>query len=115
MVATGKSPYSASIRVDQWKVRQIFNEGQFTERAESGELEVQVKRSKEVLTNKFKGWVPGTLSQELRYYDSSGLLVAKAHRYLRPDGKLAASGMVDPKRVVKDDVMYIVELPEEGD
>jgi hypothetical protein len=38
--------------------------------------------------------------------------MAKAHRYLRPDGKLAASGMVDPKRVVRDGVMYIREEPE---
>lgn len=94
-------------------MRRIFNENRFAERGEAGDLNVKITRSKEVLTNKFKGWIPGTLSQELRYYDKDGLLVAKAHRYLRPDGKLAASGMIDPKRVVNDNIMYIVELPEE--
>ena len=68
---------------------------------------MKVKRSREVETDKIRDWVPGTLSQMLKFYDSNGVVVAKAHRYLRPDGKLAASGMIDPKRVVRDGVMYI--------
>src|SRR5579863_3409270 len=54
----------------------------------------------------------GTLSQELRYYDRDNNLVAKAHRFLRPDGRLAASGLVDPKRVRRGDVMYILRAAE---
>lgn len=93
-------------------MRRIFNEDRFAERGDSGDLRVKITRSKEVLTDKVKDWIPGTLSQELKYYDANNLLVAKAHRYLRPDGKLAASGMIDPKRVVRDGVMYIREEPE---
>lgn len=93
-------------------MRKIFNEDKFVERGESGELIVKITRSREVLTDKVRDWIPGTLSQELKYYDHNGVLMAKAHRYLRPDGKLAASGMVDPKRVVRDGVMYIREEPE---
>jgi len=105
-----KSPYSHSIRVNEWDLRKIFNEDRYTERGESGELRVEIKRSRKVLTDKVRNWVPGTLSQEVRYYDQDGLLLAKAHRYLRPDGKLAASGLIDPKRVFRDGVMYILDI-----
>jgi hypothetical protein len=107
-----QSPYKASIWVDEWEVRRIFNEDRFAERGDVGELRVRITRSKEVLTAKVKDWIPGTLSQELKYYNEDNILVAKAHRYLRPDGKLAASGMIDPKRVVRDGVMYIRKEPE---
>ena len=110
-----KSPYKDSIWADEWELRKIFNDGRFAERGNSGELRVEIKRSREVLTDKIANWIPGTMSQELRYYDQDNVLVAKAHRYLRPDGKLAASGLIDPKRVVKDGVMYICKAPETSD
>jgi hypothetical protein len=56
--------------------------------------------------------MPGTHSQELRYYDEQNNLVAKTHRYLRPDGTLAASGLEDPKRVVEGSILYILRHPE---
>lgn len=76
---------------------------------ETKELALEVKRSREVLADVVKDWVPGTLSQELRFYDNNNRLVVKAHRYLRPDGKLAASGKIDPKRVLKDETMHILD------
>jgi len=108
------SPYKSSTSVDVWKLRQLFNEGRFVERGESGELRVEISRSKEVTENKVRNWVPGTLSQELKFFDpTTGLLVAKAHRYIRPDGLLAASGMVDPKRIAIDGVLYHIQTPIE--
>lgn len=110
-----RSPYDSSIRVDEWEVRRIFKEERILERADAGEFRVKITRSKEVLEDKVRDWVPGTLSQELRYYNHENILIAKAHRYLRPDGKLAASGLEDPKRVVKDNIMYIRHVPEGED
>ena len=110
-----ESPYKSSIRKGKWELRKIFNEERFAERAENGELRLDIKRSKEVLTAKVKDWIPGTHSQELRFYDENNLLVAKAHRYLRPDGKLAASGLIDPKRVLRDDIMYILDETVDDD
>lgn len=92
-------------------MRKIFNRGRFAERVESGELRCEIKRSKEVFDENLTNWIPGTLSQELRYYDQNNDLVAKTHRYLRPDGTLAASGLEDPKRVVENGVMHLLELP----
>jgi hypothetical protein len=94
-------------------MRDIFNRGRFAERVASGELTMTIKRSKPCVNSSIRDWTPGTLSQELRYYDKDNNLVAKTHRYLRPDGKLAASGLEDPKRVVEGQTMYILELPEE--
>lgn len=94
-------------------MRRIFNEGRFPERVAAGELRVVVKRSRPALDSTIRNWAPGTLSQELRYYDADNNLVAKTHRYLRPDGRLAASGLEDPKRVLKGNTMHILKLPAE--
>jgi hypothetical protein len=109
----GESPFKDSIRLDVWSLRKMFNEDRIAERGESGDLTVKITRSREVTENRIENWMPGTQSQELRYYDRESNLVAKAHRYLRPDGKLAASGLVDPKRVVRNGVLYKLRLPDE--
>ena len=62
-----------------------------------------------------KNWIPGTQSQELHFLDADNNLVAKAHRFLRPDGKLAASGMVDPKRVFSAGKWYGLASPNPAD
>jgi hypothetical protein len=41
----------------------------------------------------------GTLSQIVAYFDGS-VKIAVAHRYLMPDGRLAAAGLPDPKRML---------------
>ena len=92
-------------------MRRIFNRGRFQERAAAGELTVVIKRSVPAIDSTIRNWVPGTLSQELRYYDKDNNLLAKTHRYLRPDGGLAASGLEDPKRVVEGQTMHILKLP----
>ncbi len=33
----------------------------------------------------------------MHYYDAKGILIARAHRYLRPNGTLGGSGLPDPK------------------
>jgi hypothetical protein len=96
------------IRVDEWELRRIFNDLRIPERAECGELRAEVKRSRPATDGSIRDWVPGTLSQEVRYYDGENNLVAKAHRYLRPDGTLAASGKPDPKRVMNEGIIYIL-------
>ena len=44
-----------------------------------------------------------TRSQTVLYYHLSGDFLAKAHRYIRPDGELAGRVQVDPKTLVLDD------------
>ncbi|OGF57219.1 MAG: hypothetical protein A2Z21_02140 [Candidatus Fraserbacteria bacterium RBG_16_55_9] len=40
-----------------------------------------------------------THSQTVAYFDHQGNFVAEVHQFLRPDGKLGASGLPDPKRL----------------
>jgi hypothetical protein len=48
-----------------------------------------------------------TRSQRLLYRTVEGdRAVAQAHRYLRPDGTIGASGLVDPKLVLHDGTVY---------
>jgi hypothetical protein len=44
------------------------------------------------------------------YLDSNDDQVALVHQYLRTDGSLGGSGRPDPKKVLKDGVLYILEL-----
>ncbi|MDQ6949490.1 MAG: hypothetical protein M3256_25385 [Actinomycetota bacterium] len=53
------------------------------------------------------GQVSGTRSQLVRLIDPSGTVVAEVHRYLQPDGKVGASGLLDPKYVLKNGVGYM--------
>ncbi len=43
-----------------------------------------------------------TWSQTVAYSDREGNTVVRAHRYLRPDGTLGASGLPDPKSILHE-------------
>lgn len=81
-------------------MREVFNQQRLVERVEAGELSIVVDESRPARNSSIRGWMHGTLSQSVLFLDSNGVLLAKAHRYLRPDGQLAASGKYDPKRVL---------------
>ncbi len=80
----------------------MFNEGRYAERVASGDLLLVVKKSRLTEMTQIRNYVPGTESQEVHITNRDGELLVKAHRFLRPDGKLAASGLIDPKRIYKD-------------
>lgn len=77
-------------------IRQHFNNGQYLERVQSGELVTVTKRNSHRAP-------PGepfcTHSQIVYYYTKDDQPVAVVHQYLRPDGTLGASGRPDPKRI----------------
>ena len=104
------------MRADAWTLRRYFNEDRIDERTgPNGDISIRVLRSTVCRNHEIHDWVEGTLSQHIGYYNSDGNLIAKAHRYLRPDGMLAGSGLPDPKRLIHQAVMYIVELPAEAE
>ncbi len=49
----------------------------------------------------------GTHSQYVRYWNEHRRWIVEVHRYLRPDGSLAASGRPDPKKLRLGGVLYI--------
>jgi hypothetical protein len=44
------------------------------------------------------------------YLDSNDNQVALVHQYLQTGGTLGGSGRPDPKKVLKDGVLYILQL-----
>lgn len=82
----------------------MFNADRIEARASSGELTVVVLVSRDVRAE--LKMPPGTKSQRIAYVDVHGNHVAVAHRYLRPDDTLAASGLPDPKGLVRGNVLY---------
>ena len=87
-------------------MRRRFNEASYIERAERGELTVVVLYPSDRLAPPEAGQKPGTLSQTISYRDLDGNEVARAHRYLCPDGTIGGSGRPDPKRLLQDGVLY---------
>jgi hypothetical protein len=96
-------------RVSRERLREIFNESQYWRRTQSGEFRTLVLR--EANPDLIKSGQPlGTKSQMVVYLDSNDDQIALVHQYLRPDGTLGGSGRPDPKKVLKDGVLYILEL-----
>jgi len=55
------------------------------------------------------GLPSGTRSQMISYIDKDGFELARAHRFLLPDGSIGASGRPDPKRILDGGVLYRLE------
>lgn len=93
-----------SVEVSPDQLRGMFNADRIEARAASGELAVVVLVSRDARAE--LKMPPGTKSQRIAYVDVLGNHVAVAHRYLRPDDTLAASGRPDPKGLVRDGILY---------
>lgn len=87
-------------------MRKLFNEGQFLERVESGELTAVVKAQRTPSEVDAVTIPAGSVSQEVRYYDQDNNEVARVHQYVKPDGTLGGSGLPDPKRLLIGGILY---------
>jgi hypothetical protein len=91
------------------ELRRMFNEGRYWERLKKGELAAFPAGNRHPAPP-FEPYC--TVSQTVHYYTRSRPLPAKVavvHQYLRPDGTLGASGKPDPKAIIQDDTMYILD------
>ena len=88
----------------------MFNEGRYQERADRGELRLGVVKSGHPSPTR-SGQPYCTRSQLVTYRDKNNNLLAMAHRYLRPDGTIGASGRPDPKRLYTGGIIYAVMEP----
>jgi hypothetical protein len=80
-------------------IRQIFNDHRIYELVKDGILRTYLKRNSHPTNPEKVGQPYCTWSQIVIYYDKNDKPVAIVHQYLRPDGKLGASGLPDPKRI----------------
>ncbi len=95
------------MRVTQEELRHLFNE-RYLEKISTGAIVAKVMRGAGRHPSLILASEPYcTESQEVSYIDvATNHEVARAHRYLRPDGTIGASGLPDPKRVFYDGVLY---------
>lgn len=89
----------------------MFNDGQYWERAQRGELRQRIL--KEGHPSPPKAREPFcTRSQYIAYIDLEGKKVAGVHQYYRRDGTIGLGGKPDPKELLVDGVLYV--LPDYG-
>ena len=97
------------VRVSEWRLRRRFNRGRYYERVLSGELTTRLKESHPTRTKAKEPFC--TRTQEVSYIDASLQEVVRVHQYLRTDGKLGASGLPDPKRILENGILYRLRKP----
>jgi hypothetical protein len=86
------------------EICEIFNQGQYWERLQRGEFVAVVLEDRH--PSLMKANEPFcTRSQMVSYRDHSNCEHARVHQYLRPDGKIGASGKPDPKRLLHEGML----------
>ncbi len=85
----------------------MFNEDGYVERADAGELQAVVIHSG--TPSPEVGLPPSSRSEMISYRAENGEELARAHRYVLPDGSVGAGGKPDPKRIFKDGTLYRLE------
>lgn len=88
-------------------IKQAFNEGQFWQRAQSGDLQASLVKDDHPRSLP-KGHPLCTKSQFLVYHKPDGEPVAWVHQYLLPNGRLGGSGRPDPKALVVEGLIMFV-------
>jgi hypothetical protein len=85
----------------------MFNEGQYWEKAQSGQLTIQIGRNKHLALDKAQAANEPycTHSQEVSYLDQN-IEVVRLHQYLRANGSLGGKGRPDPKRMFVNGKLY---------
>jgi hypothetical protein len=98
-------------RVPPAQMWEMYIAGGYLDMITSGDLIESYKRSKH--PSPPLSFAPFcTQSQIIQYRDTKGKLILVVHQYLRPDGKLAASGRPDPKRLLIGNIAYLPELKQ---
>jgi hypothetical protein len=93
--------------VTQLELRKLFNDN-YLDGIKSGQIQQEIMRGADRHPSLPLASEPYcTKSQTVRYVDPvTKLELARAHRYLRPDGTIGASGLPDPKRVFHNGILY---------
>jgi len=94
-------------RVTSQELCKLFNDGGYLEMVKSGKLTEHVLEhcQSTLLTQE----TVSIESQMVSYRDADNNEVARVHQFMRPDGTRAASGKPDPKRLLKDGILYRLE------
>lgn len=95
--------------IDVTTLRQMFNDGEYWKRVQTGQGLYQTVEHDEHIQRKRFGQPRCTRSQMMAYRDEQTRLVALVHQYRLADGRLGGSGRPDPKQLLKDGVWYVLD------
>jgi hypothetical protein len=95
-------------RVSADELRKLFNNSGYWNQYQGGQLQSILRKSKHP-SSPLANEPICTQSQYITYVNESGEKIAGVHQYLRPDGTIGLSGKPDPKEVLIDGVLYIIE------
>lgn len=101
------------------EIRRIFNTGPYPDMIADGRAQRDpIYLRDDHLTEPGKVNEPWcTRGQKIRYLDAGGRWLVTVFQYLRPDGRIGASGRSDPKRLVLPDGTILIvttELPRQA-
>lgn len=97
-------PSAQIVRVTEAELRKLFNDN-YLEDIQAGHIRAQVIADRHP-SLPLAGEPFCTYSQEISYINKANQEIARAHRYLRPDGTIGLSGLPDPKRLFLNDTWY---------
>ena len=86
----------------------MFNQGGYERRVAEGELVARVLANGHPTPPRAPEPIC-TRSQMVGYFDVRNRKIAEVHQYVRPDGTIGASGRPDPKRLVENGILFIVD------
>jgi hypothetical protein len=93
------------VRVTEWELRKMFNDGRYWERVQSGELFYVTIH--EGTPTPDKNQPPGTKTIMVAIRETlNGPDLAHAHGFIQPGWVIGAKGRLDPKRIWKDGKLY---------
>jgi hypothetical protein len=86
----------------------MFNDGQYWEQTRNGKLRPILLANRHPSSPRAKEPIC-TRSQYLIYINDKGQKVAGVHQYLRKNGKIGASGRPDPKELLVNGILHILD------
>lgn len=95
------------------ELREMFNSGQYFERMLAGEFRAEVVSQN--APRRSNNQPRGTRSQLVDYYDHDYVRVARVHQYRLPDGSIGGSGRPDPKLLLHEGMLYILDDEDHWD
>jgi hypothetical protein len=86
----------------------MFNDGKYWEQTRNGTLRSILVANNHPSSPRAKEPIC-TRSQYIIYVNKKGQKIAGVHQYLRPNGKLGASGRPDPKELFVNGILHILD------
>jgi len=102
---------ATAVSVTAGQLRQIFSDAGILQQVKKGELTEEVDPTSDKHPSPPRADEPiCTRSQIVIYKTLDGQKIATAHRFLREDGSIGASGFPDPKEIIQKGILHYLDV-----